>query len=281
MRGQWDLRELRYKLIVSDLDGTLLNSDVQITQRTLCAIQRYQSLGGLFTYATGRSEESTRKIAEQTGIKIPGIVLNGAKVVSHLDGYVIFETFLDGESTKKAFAAFRKLHKNVIIYRDDTRYIAEFTEVIDKYLQRVRHGVTLIENIDQVIGDGSGIRKLLVIDPAQEEELIVNTAKPIFGDNYNCIKSDPEYYEFLAPGTSKGCALAALTEHLQIKLSETAAIGDHLNDISMIEAAGLGVAVANAEREVLATADYITESNNEDGVASLIEKVISGEPLCQ
>ena len=295
---------LKYKLIVSDLDATLLNSSGLISDRTIEAIRRYQALGGLFTYATGRSEVSSRIFAEQAGIKIPGIAYNGAKVVSHLDGIVIYETFLDGECTKKAYIALRKLNKDVIIYLENSRHVAEFTDVIGKYMERVRQGVKIIKDIDKVIG-GSGnatpgpsghplrneggsirseggyarVKKLLVIDPQQEEELIINATKPIFGDDLNCIKSDPQYYEFLAPGTSKGQALKALAGHLGIGLNETVAIGDHLNDISMIEAAGLGAAVANAEKDVLDAADYITESNDNDGVALLIEKLINGDLL--
>ena len=294
---------LKYKLIVSDLDATLLNSRGQISDRTIEAIRCFQELGGLFTYATGRSEVSSKVFADQVGIKIPGIAYNGAKVVSHLDGKVIYETFLDAECTKKAYIALRKYNKDVVIYLEDTRYVAEFTDVIGKYYERVRQEVNVIEDIDKVIcvgrgatpspagsnirsecctplrpeGGGGRVKKLLVIDPKQEEEIIINVTRPIFGDSFNCIKSDPQYYEFLAPGTSKGQALIVLAGHLGIGLNETVAIGDHLNDISMIEAAGLGVAVANAEEDVLGAADFITCSNNDDGVAHVIEKIIRGE----
>ena len=279
MIGGAGLHKLKYRLIVSDLDGTLLNSKGQMSNRTIEAIKQYHEAGGFFTYATGRSEVSARIFAEQSGIKIPGIAFNGGKVVSHLDGVVVHETFLDAEIAKKAYTALRKLGKNVIVYLDKSRHVAEYTAVIDKYLERVRQGVKIIRDIEQVIGDGSTLKKLLVIDPDQEDELIINTVKPIFRDKLNCIKSDPQYYEFMPPGTSKGSALEALTKHIGIGLDEAIAIGDHLNDISMFEAAGFGVAVANAEREVLDAARYITASNNDDGVALVIEKLLCGESL--
>ena len=267
----------RYRLIVSDLDGTLLNNKGQLTERTLKAIAAYHMIGGFFTYATGRSEESADIFVKQAGMKIPGIAFNGGKVVSHIDGKIIYETFLDAETTRKAYTALRELNKNVIVYLDESRYVAEYTAVIDKYLARVRHRVQIIKDIDQDINTGSKIKKLLVIDPAQEEDAIIGAVKPIFGEAFNCVKSDPEYFEFLPPGTSKGRALEALAEYLGIDLSATIAIGDHLNDVPMIKIAGLGVAVANAEQEALDAADYITASNNDDGVALLIEKLIAGE----
>ena len=296
-------------MIVSDLDGSLLNSRGEISGRTVEALRKYHALGGLFTYATGRSDESAKPFAERAGVSVAGIAFNGGKVVSHLGGKVIYETFMDEERSKKAYVALRAINKNVIVYLDKSRYVAEYTPVVDKYLERVRQGVKIIRDIDQVIGgggsagsgggSGSGggrgsdavnggdagggaggrdkIKKLLVIDPLQEEDLILDTVRPIFGELLNCVKSDPQYYELLPPGTTKGRALEALASHLGIGLNETIAIGDHLNDVSMIEAAGLGVAVANAEQAARDAAGYITASNDDDGVALLIEKLIQGE----
>jgi len=263
-------------LIVADLDGTLLNSKVELSARTLDAVRRYHEAGGLVTYATGRSGESARRFAEQAGIKIPGIAFNGGKVVSHIDDSVIYETFLDAEAAKKAYTAIRAYKKDVVVYLETSRHVAEFTDVINKYLERIRQGVYIIRDIEQVIGDGKTLKKLLVIDPKREEDLINGTIRPFFGKTYNCVKSDPIFFEILPPGTSKGQALVALAAYLGIRIDETIAVGDHLNDISMIETAGLGVAVANAEQEALDAADYVTASNDEDGVALLIEKLLSG-----
>ena len=271
------MHNLRYKLIVSDLDGSLLNGEGAISGRTLKAIEGYHAAGGLFTYATGRSEKSAAVFVEQAGIKIPGISFNGGKVFDHRDGCVIYETFLDVDKSKETYISIRKLKKDIIIYFDDARYVAEYTAVIDKYLERVRHEVIILRDIEQVFGGAKALKKLLIIDPKQEGDIIINTVKPIFGGSFNFVKSDPEYYEILPLGTSKGRALEALAEHLGIELGSVIAIGDHLNDVPMIEAAGLGVAVANAEPEAIAAAGYITASNTDDGVALVIEKLLQGQ----
>jgi Cof subfamily protein (haloacid dehalogenase superfamily) len=262
-------------LIVCDLDGTLLNSKREISGRTLKAIARYHEAGGIFTFATGRTEESARVFAEQAGITAPGVSFNGGKVVSLSGGRVIYESFLAAEPAINAYMAIRKINKDIIVYFDKYRYVAEYTDVIDKYVNRIRHGVHIIDDIKKVIGDGSGLKKLLVIDPKQEENLILNAVRPAFGDNLNYVKSDPEYFEFMPPGTSKGRALTILAAYLGVAPGETVAIGDHLNDIPMLISAGLGVAMANAEPETLEAADYITASNDEDGVALILEKILN------
>ena len=271
------MNTIKYKLIVADLDGTLLNGKVELSERTVEAIGRYQAAGGLFTYATGRSEESAKIFADKAGIHIPGISFNGGKIVSLADGGVIYETFLEAEASKKAYAALRALNKDVVVYLEKSRHVAEYTPVIDRYLERIRRGVHIIKDINRVIIGDNTLKKLLVIDPKQEEELILNAVRPIFGDKFNSVKSDPQFYEILPPGTSKGTALEVLAHYLGIGLGETVAVGDHLNDVSMIEAAGLGVAVANAVPEALAAADYVTDSNDGDGVANVIDMVMRGE----
>jgi len=271
------LHNLRYKLVVADLDGTLLNDRTEITGRALRAIAAFHEAGGYFTYATGRTDESAKMFAEQAGVKAPGISFNGGKIVSIPDGRVIYETFLDAGCAKAAFKALREYKKDVVVYMDTCRFVGEYTDVVDRYLDRVRLSAQVVGDIDRAIGDGAGLKKMIVIDPKHESDLIISTAKPLFGEKYNFVMSSPEFYEFLPPGTSKGAALKILAGYLGIGLDETAAIGDHLNDVSMIAAAGLGVAVANAAPEALAAARYITASNDDDGVAELLEKLLGAD----
>ena len=268
---------LKYKLVVADLDGTLLNNNVEISDRTLAAIARYQELGGLFTYATGRTDESARRFAEKAGVKIPGIAYNGGKISLPNGGGAIYETFLDAGRAARAYAALRKINKNVIAYFEGARYVSEYTKVIDKYLARVRHSLYITEDINAIFGgarDCGKLKKLLVIDPEFERELILDTVTPIFGDKCVFVMSDPDYYEFLPPKTSKGEALQVLAKSLGVEMSSVVAMGDHLNDISMMKAAGLGVAVSNAAPETLAAAGYVTASNDADGAALVIERII-------
>ncbi|MDR3119993.1 MAG: HAD family hydrolase [Clostridiales bacterium] len=271
---------LQYKLVVTDLDATLLDSRGEITENTRRAVRAYQESGGIFTIATGRMEGAARRFAEQVGVKVPIISFNGGKIVSLQDGAVIYETFLDPDCGTRAYLALRALKKDVIVYLNQERYVAERNAVIEKYIARVQYDVSIVDDIHAIVGAGDRrLKKLLTIDPKQETDLILNTIRPIFGALFNCVKSDPEYYEILPPNTSKGDALVRLARHLGVPIETTVAVGDHLNDIPMFEAAGFGVAVANATPEALLAADYVTASNDDDGIAVLLQKIIAGEPL--
>jgi len=292
------LNATKYKLIVSDLDGTLLNGKSALTERTVSAIRRFRQAGGLFTIATGRAEDSARVFAARAGIDIPIISYNGGKIINLADGKVIFETFLDGDLAIRAFRSLRSNKKDVVAYVDNYRYVEDYSPVIDRYVARIRNSVNIVDDIARIavaahrsvdatkIADHRSadaakaaapnrvFKKLLILDPKQEDELLLRIIQPIFGDALNFEKSSPEYYEIMPPNTSKGRALSILADCLGVGIGQTAAIGDHINDVSMLKAAGLGVAVANAVPEALAAASRITASNDDDGAAQFIESLI-------
>ena len=264
----------KYRLIVSDLDGTLLDSRGKISDNTRATINEYQKRGGVFTIATGRMDESAGVFVDELDVKAPIISYNGAKVVNLTDGTVLSESFLNGEMAQKAYSALREINKDVVVYYDGTPHITELNEVTQKYMKRINFKAKLVEDIHENSNPFS--KKMLVIDPKKEFELIRLIAKEAFGDMLNCVISDEEYFEILPPETSKGHGLRVIADYLEIPMAEVIAIGDYMNDLSMIEEAGLGVAVQNAAPEVLAAADYITLSNDEDGVAQVIIGVIDG-----
>jgi Cof subfamily protein (haloacid dehalogenase superfamily) len=266
---------LKYRLMAADLDGTLLNGEGRITDHTKDAVREYHELGGFFTLATGRMEESAIRFADELGIKIPIIAFNGAKVISPVDGSILFEAALDPELAAKAYNALRALNKNMVVYRDGTPYVSEIDETTLKYMGRVRRQIRVIEDIRDVVSPTT--KKILVIDPKMEIDKMRGVLADVLGDSMNCVTSDKDFFEVLPVNVSKGRGLEIIAGSLGIPMTEAVAFGDHQNDISMIKAAGLGVAVRSAAAEVLASADYITSSNDEDGVANVIKKVISGE----
>jgi Cof subfamily protein (haloacid dehalogenase superfamily) len=266
---------LNYRLIAADLDGTLLDSEGQISNNTKKAVREYHELGGLFTLATGRMEDSAIDFADELEVKIPIIAFNGGKVISPVDRTILFEAAMDPELAVKAYNALKGLNKCMIVYRDKTPYATEIDETTLKYMGRVRRDIRVIEDISDVICPTT--KKILVIDPKMEFAKMREVLTDILGDSMNCVTSDKDFFEVLPVNVSKGRGLELIADSLGIPMAEVIAIGDHPNDISMIKAAGLGVAVRSAESDVLAAADYITSSNNEDGVACVIEKVISGE----
>ena len=268
---------LKYKLIATDLDGTLLDDKKTISQRTKDAIAEYQRQGGVFTIATGRKEASAKRFAEEIQVTAPIVAFNGAKVVDFIKGTTLRESFLDSELAVKSFTALHAIEKDMVVYSDDMPFISNITPTLKRYMNRVDITMQVIKDANVLLNHP--ITKILIIDPSQEFDRMLKIVSPIFGEKLNAVSSDDEYLELLPIGVSKGSGLEEIAGILGIPMAETIAIGDHFNDISMIQAAGLGVAVENAREEVLLAADYITADNNHEGVALLLEKVLSGEPI--
>ena len=264
---------MNYRLIAADLDGTILNNEGLLSDYTRKTVKEYQRLGGMFTIATGRMDESARRFADELEVQIPVVTYNGGKVVELESGRTLSEAFLDNDAAIKTYNALREINKDMVVYFNGLPFAAEINDVILKYKKRIKFDINLICDVEEVITPYT--KKILVIDPKREFDLMESITAEIFGDRVNCVISDKEYFEILPTGVSKGGGLKTIADSLNIPLSEVMAIGDHINDISMIKAAGLGVAVQNAEPQVIAAADYVTLSNEEDGVAYMIKKVIN------
>ena len=264
---------LKYRLIATDLDGTLLDSGGQIPDYAKEAVGEYHRLGGLFTIATGRMDGTAGRFAKELNVRIPIVTYNGGKVIDLNSGRVLSEAFLNCEKAVEAYKALKRLNKDMVVYFGGLPYVSGITDTILKYKKRINFEVYLIEDVHKVIVPET--KKILVIDPKGEFDLMKSIISKVFGNSLNCVVSDEEYFEILPVGVSKGRGLQTIADSLGIPMEEVIAIGDYYNDISMIRAAGLGIAVRNAKAEVLAAADYITSSNDENGVAQVVRKVIS------
>ena len=268
---------MRYRLVAADLDGTLLDSESRIQERTVGSVRDFRAHGGYFVIASGRAESTMRPYAEQLGLDEPIIAFNGGKLASLKTGESIYETFLGAEKGICAYHALRALGKVIVVYHEGRPYSAEMNPIVERYRKRIKMEVGFFGDAREVVNEAT--KKLLVIDPSREFKRMIDVLRPIYGDDLNCVNSEDEYFEVLPPGTSKGHALLIAAEWLGVPMREVVAVGDHLNDISMIEAAGVGVAVANAAPATLDAADYVTESNDDDGVGKLLRRIMGDEPL--
>ena len=265
---------LKYRLVAVDLDGTLLDSQGCVSDYTKTTIDEYQKLGGFFTLATGRMEASARKFARELNVNAPLITFNGGKVVSVDGETVLSEEFIDTKSAIRTYDALVALNMDMVLYINGAPYITTDSDVILKYIDRIKANRNKFENFANI--SEPCVNKILVVGVDLDIELIRRTANDVGGIT-NCVSSDAELFEILPDNVSKDRGLIVVAEHLGIPMAEVIAVGDHFNDISMINAAGLGVAVQSAVDGALAAADYITSSNDEDGVAKVIRKVIDGE----
>ena len=267
---------MKYKMIVLDLDGTLTNDKKKITPKTKTALMRAQSLGIRVVLASGRPTYGITKLADELEIEKHGgfiLAFNGGKITDCESGKVVFEQKLDEKLVPTLYHAAMKAGMQILTYQGEG--IAA-TEKDNKYVQEEafinKMPVTLYDDFLNQID--YPINKCLIVgDPTPLHELELELAQQMEG-KMNIYRSAAFFLECVPLGIDKAQSLNRLIGSLGITRDEIIACGDGYNDKSMIEFAGLGVAMANASREVQDSADYITYSNEEDGVAHVVEKFI-------
>ncbi|MCK8824072.1 Cof-type HAD-IIB family hydrolase [Fuchsiella alkaliacetigena] len=263
-----------YKLLAIDIDDTLLSDELVLTSEIKQTIQAAITQGVEVTLATGRMYSSALPYAQQLELQAPIITYNGALVKSPVSKEVFKHQPISLELAQQVatLAASEDWHLN--IYQDDQLYVNKMGVEVKEYEQIAGIKATLIEG---ALADflTTAPTKLLVLAKDFEEARQINLKlQEVFAERLSVTKSKDRFVEIMQAGVSKGVALLDLARDLGIDYKEVIAIGDSLNDLEMIKEAGLGVAVANANPELKEEADYITASNEENGVAEVIKKFI-------
>ncbi|MBP7164605.1 MAG: HAD family phosphatase [Firmicutes bacterium] len=261
-----------YKLLVTDIDGTLVDSRQEIPEANRQAVQRLLATGALFTFATGRIEESTIPYARDLKINAPAILYNGAKIVDFERGETLFERSLPMDQAIAALEIASGFDVKTHVYIDGKVYVARIDSVVRDFARK--DGVDCTETGDLVAFLKSGQThvpptKFLIIGESESLGTLRRRIHDVFPEG-SLVKSDACYLELLPPGVSKGAALSVLCEILGLDPADTVAIGDNMNDVEMIQAAGIGVAVENAHPYAREQAAFVAPSNEECGVAAVI-----------
>ncbi len=265
-----------YKLIAIDIDDTLLNEEGHITPATKEALYAAMERGVTVTLATGRMYASARKIADMLDLNVPLITYQGALVKNSRDEAVLYERTVPQDAAQYVFRYAEQNGYHLQAYHDDTLYAKEDNEKVREYSRISNIPYSIDPDFSEMASKPQ--TKLLVIDDPQKLDEVSREWKRAIGGQAHITKSRPHYLEVTHPEATKGHALRFLAAHVGCDISQVIAIGDSWNDREMIEAAGLGVAMGNAVDSLKAIADYVTRSNNEEGVRHVIEKfVLSGE----
>lgn len=263
---------MTYKLMAADIDGTLLNNKSELTENTRETIKRAVDAGLFFTIASGRPIQGIEGINRQLNLDVPYITYNGAMVIMGKNREILYERYLTQNDAKDIIGLAEKHKVTYMVWKDNQLYVPEYNEIIEKYMQFSKVKPVKIESIEKLTENG--VTKILWHDDAEKIVEHQNQLGQYLSANVNFHASLPIYLEFVDKKASKGIALEQLGNYFDIKKSEIIAVGDGFNDISMIEYAGLGVAMGNAPDAVKEKADYITLSNEEDGLAHVINKLI-------
>ncbi|PDO10635.1 MAG: hypothetical protein BLM47_05925 [Candidatus Reconcilbacillus cellulovorans] len=263
----------RYRVVVTDVDGTLVDDRQNISDANLEAIRKFQERGGLVTLATGRVEDSARPFVRALGIKIPVILYNGAKIFDFKSETCRFESRLEPFVAETVLAAVRSFGLDAVFYADGAAGVLKRSAVIEAYERK--DGIRCRELGPDAERFVRRSVKILVIDETGGFSTIEDALQDV-REHCSIVRSEPTYLEVLPKGVSKGNALIKLSEMLGVPLQAVIAVGDQLNDLDMIRLAGLGVAVGNAHQEVKRAADVVVRSHLEDAIADIIERYALG-----
>ena len=269
---------MKYKLFALDLDGTLKNANNEITEKTKKALIEIQKQGVKIVLASGRPTPGLRHEAEELELKKYGgyiLSFNGARVVDVKTGETVYEQTLTIDEAKKAYDRSKEFHLACMTYKDDVI----LTEDIDDEYVCVEAKINDIQK--EKVNDfkkclNDPIHKVLLTGQPDYVGSIENEFKQPFGDSLSIYRSAPFFIEVMAKGIDKAASLDRLAQLLGIKQEEVMAFGDGYNDLSMIEYAGLGVAMENAVDGVKERANCITKSNNDDGIAYILSQEYEG-----
>jgi Cof subfamily protein (haloacid dehalogenase superfamily) len=261
-----------YKLIAIDIDDTLINDEKQITPGTRAAIEEAISAGVVVTIATGRMYASAKQLAQKLNLQVPIISYQGSLVKDGATGEVLYERAVPVDVAQELYALSRERGYHIQAYIEDELYAAEVNERLQDYCKLSNIPYKIEPDFEKLASIPS--TKLLMIDDPDKLDRLMEELAPKYADRVHMTKSKPQFLEFVHKEGTKGDAVRFLATHFGCDISQTIAIGDSWNDAEMVEAAGLGVAMANAVPSLKAVADYVTASNNEDGVKQVIDKFI-------
>lgn len=265
---------MKYKLLVLDLDGTLTNNKKEITPHTLQTLLQAQANGLKIILASGRPTYGIAPLANTLQLDVhEGYILayNGGQIIDWKTKNILYENVLDPAIYPYLYECAKKNNFVILSYKEE--YIV--SEDADN--QYVRHEAFLnkmksltVPNFLDVIN--FPVAKCLIVGDPEPLALLEQEMKVTLENQMNVFRSEPFFLELVPKGIDKARSLAVLLKKLGISKEEMIACGDGFNDLSMIQYAGLGVAMANAQEVIKNAADYITLSNEEDGVAAVVEK---------
>ncbi len=277
----------RFRLIALDLDGTLLDDRGEISPADAGALREFHHAGGVVVLASGRMTANIRPFYDALDIDGPRISYNGAvaRGTQAAGAGIIVETALPARYADELISYCRAERFHLNYYLNEELYArgdGELRRFADLYSHQTGAVFRFVPDLERFRGR-QPTKCILITDPSipgqpdpRRRDELYEVWEASWGTEVTVMKTNPEYLEFYHREASKGMALAAIARHLGIPQSLTLAFGDNHNDISMLEWAGCGVAVANARPEVKDAADWVSPlTNNESAVADAVARLVA------
>lgn len=268
---------MKYKLIVMDMDGTLTNSKKEITPMTKEVLIEAQRKGAKLVLASGRPTHGLYKEAKQLKMDEFGGYLmsfNGARIMDYPNERVLYNHVVMEKCKRPIINNARALNLSVMIH--DGEHVVTDQEACykaDYEASICNMNIKVVEDLNDYV-ENFNPNKFLISAPEDYLKTQLEDFKLPFGDMLTICTSAPFYIEVVDNGIDKGSSLERLCEELKISKEEVIAFGDEMNDLTMLQTAGCGVAMGNAVKPIKLIANEVTLSNDEDGIAHTLRQYI-------
>lgn len=277
MRGE----KVEIKLIVIDIDGTLLDSEGRLSAENKSALKKAQAKNVQIILCTGRPIRSAQYLLEDLDLLSENdliITSNGGLIQQAKTGEILHEVTFNREESLAIYQLGKKLKMPIVFIDSDYVYEPKYPKGLPSIYTGGKaereNGLKFVEVDINHLPDSFSVHQILISRPEEELDAIIPMIPECYYKKYTIYKSLPILLEFLPKQVDKGTSMLMVAEHLGIKREQIMGIGDQENDLSLVKEAGLGIAMENAVQVVKEGADYITKSNDQDGVAHAIQKFI-------
>ncbi len=260
------------RAVAMDMDRTILPSSLELSPATVAAVAAVRRAGIEPIIATGRMFASARPYARQLGITAPVICYQGALVADPDTGEWLLHRPIDVPTALQVIAAVRREGFHMNVYVDDMLYVEKPTAEARTYAEHARLQMHVVGDFDTWLTQPT--TKIVVVGDPEPLAGLNARLRDRYGDRLFIAKSLPIFLEVASPGVSKGMALRFVCERLGIDPQSTVAFGDGANDLELLSAAGLGVAVVDADPALLEIADWTVPAVGEDGVAGFLNLLV-------
>lgn len=261
-------------LLALDVDGTLIDKEMVISDRVREAVARAQKQGVTVTLATGRMFEATLPFARELDVEAPLICYQGGLIQAPGADRPLYRATMEPQVVRETLAwGGSDHHWHIVLYADDALFIDERRYPESFYRDLLGDNLHWVDDLPSVLDRHEPVKFLFIADPPEADE-IEAAMRRRFGGQMEVVRSHANFVEGNPLGVSKGDALNRLASHLDVPQRRVMSVGDQGNDVAMIAWAGVGVAMGNASPAAKAVADWIAPPFSEDGAAVAIERFV-------
>ncbi|MDI6600756.1 MAG: Cof-type HAD-IIB family hydrolase [Thermoanaerobacteraceae bacterium] len=265
-----------YHMLVTDVDGTLLDKDGKVPEETKLVLKALRERGFITTIATGRMLATAEPVAKEIMINAPLICYNGALIIDIYTRHKILEKYIPAELLIKGIKILKKYNYEIGIYHKDILLIDELNAKTGWYIEANKgieyHTVGDLEGYVKSTGISSP--KIFGIGELGEEATVPAGLVEDLSEDFEVTYAGGGHMEINLKGVNKGSGVKFLAEAFKIDRNDVICIGDGHNDVSMLKYAGMGIAMGNADDRIKVFADYVTVTNKENGLLKIVNEFV-------